>query len=252
MKYALKFLPVSLILVSTFISGCGASQTNQQHKSPAASEACVQKATTSSAPFVSNLSCNFAAKYTLIFTGSWTSTTHPTDFPSNAHFTNLVGLNHNENFNLWSEGLLASPGVRAVAERGDRVPICGEVQNAINSTNAENLLVSNSGISSTGSTAFNFPVSPGYSKLSLVSMLAPSTNWFVGINNLDLCDAITMTWSDTISLDLYPYCAGADSGTTFLSPRVELTPHIPIALLNAPFLNNDSVAPVAHIIISRQ
>ena len=61
--------------------------------------------------------CNGTAKYTLTFQGEWTNQTHK-DFPSNPHFSPLVGCSHKAAYVMWAPGTKASPGVKKVAETG--------------------------------------------------------------------------------------------------------------------------------------
>ncbi len=59
-------------------------------------------------------------------------------------------------------------------------------------------------------------------QLSFIVRLVPSPDWFVGIDSLNLCEGDN--WIENISLDLYPYDAGTDSGFTFSSPNFETIP----------------------------
>lgn len=52
--------------------------------------------------------------------------------------------------------------------------------------------------------------------------IVPSPDWFIGIDSLNLCDGDH--WKENISLDLFPYDAGTDSGFTFSSPKFETIP----------------------------
>lgn len=52
--------------------------------------------------------------------------------------------------------------------------------------------------------------------------LVPSPDWFVGIDSLNLCNGDH--WKENISIDLFPYDAGTDSGFTFSSPNFETIP----------------------------
>ncbi|MGH0116424.1 UNVERIFIED_CONTAM: hypothetical protein FKN15_017074 [Acipenser sinensis] len=58
--------------------------------------------------------------------------------------------------------------------------------------------------------------------LSLMGKIIPSPDWFVGVDSLDLCDG--GQWVQEVSLDLYPYDAGTDSGFTFSSPNYLTVP----------------------------
>lgn len=59
-------------------------------------------------------------------------------------------------------------------------------------------------------------------QLSFIVRIVPSPDWFVGIDSLNLCEGDN--WIENISLDLYPYDAGTDSGFTFSSPNFETIP----------------------------
>lgn len=51
--------------------------------------------------------------------------------------------------------------------------------------------------------------------LSLVSMIYPSPDWFVGVSGLELCEK-ECKWSEGFEVELYPWDAGTDSGVTYL------------------------------------
>ena len=63
-------------------------------------------------------SCSGKAKYHLKFDALWSKSTHPTDFPSDPHFSPLIGATHKYTYKFWSEFVRASPGVKEVAEKG--------------------------------------------------------------------------------------------------------------------------------------
>ena len=52
--------------------------------------------------------------------------------------------------------------------------------------------------------------------------IVPSPDWFVGVDSLDLCEG--GQWKENVSLELFPYDAGTDSGFTFSSPNYETIP----------------------------
>ena len=59
-----------------------------------------------------------SATYKAVFQGTWTAESHPTDFPSNPHFSSIVGAVHNADASLWMAGEMATPGLEQVAEMG--------------------------------------------------------------------------------------------------------------------------------------
>lgn len=54
----------------------------------------------------------------------------------------------------------------------------------------------------------------------------------MGVDSVDLCDGDQ--WKDNVSLDLFPYDAGTDSGFTFSSPNFETIPQDKITQVGKP------------------
>ncbi len=180
------------------------------------------------------------ASYTVRFDAEWSATTHPTDFPSGAHFSGLIGGTHNGTVSFWTDGQLASPGIKNMAETGNKSPLNTEVNTAIGNGSAQYLL-SGGGIgSSPGTVSLNFQISNTFPLVTLVSMIAPSPDWFVGVSGLNLYAG--GNWADTLVVDLFPWDAGTDDGVTYLSPDNPALPAHPIAMITGyPFIVNTSV-----------
>jgi hypothetical protein len=183
------------------------------------------------------------AKYKVTFNSTWSKETHPDDFPINPHFSGLIGASHNEKIRFWRDGELASPGIKNMAETGSKSPLDKEVNRAIIQRNAFKLL-SGGGIgSSPGSLELFFKVSEKYPLVSLVSMIAPSPDWFVGVDSLNLFKNGSFIKEKTVVL--YAYDSGTDSGTNYTSPDEPTMPPVPIYLIEtSPFLYNNSIVPV--------
>ncbi len=177
------------------------------------------------------------ATYNVLFEAVWNGTTHPTDFPSNAHFSGLIGATHDTTVTFWEQGELASPGIQNMAEKGSKSPLDAEIDSAAGS--AEYLL-SGGGTGSPGSVSLDFSISESHSHVTLVTMVAPSPDWFVGVNGLQLYR--NGAWIDT-TIQLYPWDAGTDDGLTFTSADSPSSPHVPIALITgSPFSGTPPVA----------
>ena len=59
-------------------------------------------------------------------------------------------------------------------------------------------------------------------------MIAPSPDWFVGVHDVDLlADGY---WMDDLTIDLYAYDSGTDSGTGFTSGNQNTNPQAPITM----------------------
>lgn len=191
-----------------------------------------------------------AAEYTVTFESTWSATTHPDGFPSNPHFSGLIGATHDTTLTVWEVDGLASPGMESMAELGSKSALTGEFNAAITAGSAGNLL-SGGGIAvSPGTVSLNFEITATHPRVTLVSMLAPSPDWFVGVSGLNLMEGDT--WIDEVEVELYVYDAGTDSGPTYTSSNADTQPPAPITRLeSAPFLINGSVAPVGVFTFTR-
>jgi hypothetical protein len=166
------------------------------------------------------------AEYTVRFDATWSEQTHPIDFPENPHFSGLIGGTHHGGISFWSEGTLASPGIESMAETGSKLLLQGEIQDAIDMGTAA-AIISGGGIPlSPGSVSATFTIEETHPLVTLVSMLAPSPDWFVGVAGLSLREG--GEWVPTKVVDLVVYDAGTDSGTNYGSPNQPTMPPIPI------------------------
>ncbi|MCH9697388.1 MAG: spondin domain-containing protein [Gammaproteobacteria bacterium] len=179
----------------------------------------------------------FAARYRVTFEAVWSRTTHPDQFPPGPHFSPLIGMTHQSSATLWQSGRLASEGIEQMAELGATGVLSDEVSALIEAAQAE-FILSGSGIGlSPGFTSFEFDITQAFPLVSLVSMIAPSPDWFIGINSFNLRQ--NGQWIEQTSVELFPYDSGTDSGLTFTSSNADTNPAEPIARINdSPFANS--------------
>lgn len=170
--------------------------------------------------------------YSVKFDATWSSVTHPGAYPGGAHFSALIGGVHNELVSFWTPGQLASAGIEQMAEVGGTTALRNEVQAAINVGNAASV-IQGSGIASPGNTSLTIDVSPQFPLVTLVTMVAPSPDWFVGVHGLDLRSGTK--WQKQLTVDLFPYDAGTEQGTGFSLSNPDTVPRQTIALLGLPF-----------------
>ena len=168
-----------------------------------------------------------SVQYDVLFDSTWSAATHPIDWPgSSAHYSSLVGATHNSEVSFWEVGELSTVGIQRVAETGGTSVFRTEIQAAIDAGTAANLVTGRGLADSPGSLATSFVVDADHSEITLVTMIAPSPDWFVGVSGLDLRDG--GTWQEEVVVDLYPYDSGSDSGTTYRSPNESTNPHVPV------------------------
>ena len=51
--------------------------------------------------------------------------------------------------------------------------------------------------------------------LSIISMVAPSPDWFTGLNDFDMRDEDSTHWLQEVILDLFPWDAGVSASVEF-------------------------------------
>ncbi len=189
------------------------------------------------------------ARYTVVFDSTWSAGSHPVDFPASAHYSGLIGGTHTSSVNFWMEGSFASEGVRRMAERGSKQPLDDEVNRAIGAGTAQYLLSGPALGTSPGRTSMDFEVSQAFPLVTLVTMVAPSPDWFVGVSGLPLFQ--NGAWVEEVRADLYGFDAGTDSGITYSAPDQETTPRTPIARLTYPLANGGVVSPLGTFTFTR-
>ncbi len=181
---------------------------------------------------------NASATYKVTFTTVWTGTNFPIMFPTGAHFSGLIGGTHNEQIKFWETGQMATDGIESMAEAGTKSGLSSEVNAAIADGRAE-FELSGAGNSNAGAVELEFDINETYPLVTLVSMVAPSPDWFVGVRDLLLFDTAAGDWMDTVTVDLKVYDAGTDSGSAFTSGNADTQPADPIALLTSVSMDTD-------------
>lgn len=158
----------------------------------------------------------FAAKYHIEFTSFFcdlqSNNNYPANCPVNPHTSPVFGGAHNDAFQLWRIGGFATDGLKQLAETGASTMISEEWLAHVNNGDA---LPGNSapGISGVGKVTFDVTVDRDHSLFSFASMLAPSPDWFVGLDSLELWDNTKNCWKQDVSLDLDAIDAGTDGGS---------------------------------------
>jgi Spondin_N len=177
------------------------------------------------------------ATYRATLRSRWDAANFPTRFPASAHLTGLVGATHSAAASFWAVGRAATQGVKDVAERGSKSALLNEVARAIAAGNAGAAL-SGDGVSA-GATQVSLEVTltQTYPLVTLLSMLGPSPDWFIGINALPLFE--NGVWRPSVQLDLRVYDSGTDDGASFSSPDAVSTPAATVQRLSTAASDTD-------------
>ena len=154
-----------------------------------------------------------SATYTVTFTGAWTVEATPGGVPDGVHFSPLIGGVHNADVAFLEAGGTATPGIESMAERGRTAKLTEEIEAA--GANALSVLRKESGPGATASDSFDsVTLTAEHSRITLLTMIAPSPDWFVGVFGLSLIDA-EGAWIEALTVNLYPWDAGTEEGDDF-------------------------------------
>jgi len=186
------------------------------------------------------------AGYTVTVNATWSSETHPEDFPPNAHFSSFAGAIHNGNVSFWQADSIASEGVKQIAEEGLPDVFLQEVSAAIDDSAAFSVVESEGINNPPGSISFEIQVTRQFPLVTLITMIAPSPDWFTGVSGQNLFS--DGDWIENLQADLLAYDAGTDSGEDFTAPDSLTTPPQPILLLD---FGADSLNKFGEIIFQR-
>ncbi|XP_034038079.1 spondin-2a [Thalassophryne amazonica] len=203
------------------------------------------------------------ASYIVVFTGHWSPQAFPKQYPlfrPPAQWSKLIAVSHNCHFRLWQEGAAASVGVQNFAELGVTVELMKEAKEA-RKKRTVGAMYRTAGIpNGIGHSSTELLMQPRYSLLSLMVKVIPSPDWFVGVDGLNLCHGDH--WRQEVSVDLYPYDAGTDSGFTFSSPNFVTDPAENITKITSQMPNHPAnsfyyprlkeLPPIASIKITQQ
>jgi len=171
------------------------------------------------------------ALYSVTFNATWSAQTHPTDFPSGSeHFSPLIGAVHNDSVTFWAVGDTASRGIEQMAETGGTGLLTREIRDEIPGDVLSVINGRQLGTSPASTTISEVPVTLDHPLITLVTMIAPSPDWFVGVAGQSLQNEFGQ-WLDEVAVVLYPYDSGTDDGPSYRSANADSSPRQPIRSL---------------------
>lgn len=179
------------------------------------------------------------AIYDITFTSVWNTTDHGT-LPGGAHWSKLVGANHNGNVSFLQMGQMATSGIEDIAEKGNNDEFRDNEVNPTIPTDTQQYINGSSLGSATGTIMIsNLAVSEDFPLLTLVSMIAPSPDWMIAVNGINLRDG--GNWKPLMTIDLFPYDAGTDNGTDYTSSDSNNTGGTITSLVNVGPFNDQKI-----------
>ncbi|WP_299503801.1 spondin domain-containing protein [uncultured Roseobacter sp.] len=170
--------------------------------------------------------------------------------PDDAHWSRLIAFAHSGRYTLFRDGDTASSGLALVATNGRVTVLEAEVAEAARRGRAAAPVILPGTDAGRGTFEFTLVLSEKHDQVSFATMLAPSPDWFSGVSNISL--KTPEGWRENLTVPLWVWDAGADSGQTYSGPNLPTQPRQSIRLLTHPaFLQADGLRPIGRAVFSR-
>lgn len=180
-----------------------------------------------------------SASYSVTVESFWFVEDYPQGFPVDAHLSYIGGATHNAAVSFWEPGGTVSPGMEDMAETG-RISLflADDVTPAIENGTADSTIARREYIFSSPEAfadgnvnvaTFDVEMQRAWPRVTLVTMLGPSPDWFVGVDGLPLYEE--GAWRDTVAVDLPLYDGGSKSGMEPIMGGPDIVPLAPIELI---------------------
>jgi len=193
-----------------------------------------------------------SARYTVVFERTWSSETHPKDFPLLAHFSPVIGVTHDASYDPFRPGGTASPGIEQLCEEGKHQPLDTEIKAAIAAGGAGALIETPDPLRSVpGEAKATFAIDPQHPSVSIAAMVAPSPDWCAIAADVTLLENGTWVPQKTVVLEAWD--VGTDSANTYRALDDDTQPRGPIQPNPAPYFVRDGQrVPVGKVTFTRQ
>ncbi len=165
------------------------------------------------------------ARYRVRMHAPWSQLQHGTFYPAGAHLSPMVAWAHRLKNTVFATGTLASDGMEIMAETGATKTLAGELQELGKEGRLHNYNIGKR-IDAPGEDSVIIVLSNTAPFASVVSMIAPSPDWFIAAHNVRLFE--NNQWVKKSSVPAVLYDSGTDSGTTFTAKDADTAPPEPI------------------------
>jgi hypothetical protein len=196
-----------------------------------------------------------SAAYMLTFVPTWSPASHPLEYPvaqpRAGHFAPLIGATHGNDYRIFELGVSPTPGLERLSERGKHDPLDAEINAAIKAGTAGTLIETADAIRGPvhQPVSATFVIDDDHPMVSIVTMIAPSPDWFTGVSvNLQGADG----WVPNMTAIAYAYDSGGDHGTTYLADNADADPKGLVSLAANPHFKRDGQpVPVGVFVFTR-
>ena len=159
------------------------------------------------------------AVYDIQFQGNWNDQSSKSGETGGLFtFTRLIGAVHSDAVTFLEGGEMATSGVESMAEGGSTSTLETEINTAINATAPTALRVlkgSQADIDNEGTeTLSSQTLTTDFPRVTLLTGLDRSPDWFVGVSGLSLLDS-EGAWLESHTVKLFPWDAGTEDGNDY-------------------------------------
>jgi hypothetical protein len=195
---------------------------------------------------------NAPVRYQVVFERTWSSETHPQDFPLLAHFSPVIGATHDGRYELFPAGGTATPGLERLCEQGKHQPLDAEIRAAVASGAAGALIETSDPLRSVpGKATATFQADRTHPMVSIAAMIAPSPDWCAVAADVKLVE--NGEWVASKTLQLEAWDVGTDSATSYRALDDDTQPREPIGPSGLPYFVMDGErVPVGTVTFVRQ
>lgn len=191
-------------------------------------------------------------RYQVVFERTWSSQTHPQDFPLLAHFSPVIGVTHDRRYELFQKGATATAGLERLCEEGKHQPLDAEIRSAVTSGAAGALIETGEPLRSVPQQATaSFEIDAAHPMVSIAAMIAPSPDWCAVAADVKLFENGEWVARKTVALEAWD--AGTDSASSYRALDADTQPRAPIGLNGLPYFVMDGQrVPVGSVTFVRQ
>jgi hypothetical protein len=192
-----------------------------------------------------------SARYRVDFERTWSSHTHPDDFPLLAHFSPVIGATQAAGYELIPLGGTATPGLEMLCEEGKHQPLDAEIKASVSKGDAGALIETMEPLRDVPQTATTeFTIDAQHPTVTVAAMIAPSPDWCAVAANVPLMK--DGKFVDQVSVELIAWDMGTDSATSYRAFDSDTKPRGKISKSESPyFQKNGAPNPVGRVTFTR-
>jgi len=205
---------------------------------------------------LSDFPAGVPVSYQCEFVNRWTRERHPNEYPTGAHWSPPLMASHSKRYTMWSGDQVSSAGVERVAETGQLSVLQTELDAAkpvVNDVGSSDGAFFPGGDLFSTSIRGTLDMDNSHRLISAITMVAPSPDWFTGLNSFRPTSG--GKWLSSFTVDSFPWDAGSENGNDYSGSNTATNPKVnsfrltvdTVSNVTKVFLNpaGDGVSPVA-------